>query len=347
MVQEFSLRLPPDRRAGNFGSVDGDSAAAMRYTEVRWRRSRGNFSPTSDKETVETASQLRRFAPGARVLPSRVPNLLVNGAPGSAAGWPPPSRRHNLREVIAPPRLMRQPDITVDELMEHVPAPDFPTAGILYGLDGCATRIRGDGRAAANPRAAFIRSRRRGTGVDRHHRIPSVEQVPPHRADGRAGCGGKEIEEISDLRDESDRDGGCGVVVELKKTRFEVVLNNLYKQTQMQTSFGVQLLAIVQKPPADDEPQGFSRSSSPSRRRSSPGEPCSCCASGGPRAHPPRIEDRPGPPRRGHQADPGVEGPRSQGSLVARFGLSEVQAQAILECGCSADRPGTGEDLQE
>ena len=256
---------------------------------------------------------------------------------------------HNLGEVIgALLALIGNPDITVDELMEHVPAPDFPTGGILYGLDGCATRTA-RARQRPDPRAGLHREGEEGgPGVDRRHRDPVPgEQVPPHRADGGAGQRNKEIEEISDLRDESDRDG-MRVVVELKKDAVaEVVLNNLYKQTQMQTSFGVQLLAIVQNRPRTmnlkEFPRGIPRLPG---RRSSPGGPCSCCGRRRPGAHPARAFDRPRPHRRGHPADPGLEGPeggegRPRGEVrpVGDPGPGDPRHAAA-----AADRAGARED---
>ncbi len=251
MVQEFSLRYPLIDGQGNFGSVDGDSAAAMRYTEVRMAKVAGELLSDLDKETVETIPNYDGSLQEPRVLPSRVPNLLVNGSAGIAVGMATSIPPHNLREVIgALLALIGNPDITVDELMGHVPAPDFPTGGILYGLDGVRDAYR-TGRGSVQIRArAFIEKSKKG---DRESIVVTEipYQVNKSRLIERMAelVRGKEIEEISDLRDESDRDG-MRVVVELKKDAVaEVVLNNLYKQTQMQTSFGVQLLAIVQNRP--------------------------------------------------------------------------------------------------
>src|SRR5512132_4059376 len=233
MVQDFSLRYPLIDGQGNFGSVDGDSAAAMRYTEVRMAKVAGELLSDLDKETVETLPNYDGSLQEPRVLPSRVPNLLVNGSAGIAVGMATSIPPHNL-----------------DELMEHVPAPDFPTGGILYGLDGVRDAYR-TGRGSVQIRArAFIEKAKKG---DRESIVVTEipYQVNKSRLIERMAelVRNKEIEEISDLRDESDRDG-MRVVVELKKDAVaEVVLNNLYKQTQMQTSFGVQLLAIVQNRP--------------------------------------------------------------------------------------------------
>lgn len=251
MVQEFSLRYPLVDGQGNFGSVDGDSAAAMRYTEVRMAKVAGELLSDLDKETVEMLPNYDGSLQEPRVLPSRVPNLLVNGSAGIAVGMATSIPPHNLGEVVgALLALIGNPDITVDELMEHVPAPDFPTGGILYGLDGVRDAYR-TGRGSVQIRArAFVEKAKRG---DRESIVITEipYQVNKSRLIERIAelVRDKEIEEISEVRDESDRDG-MRVVVELKKDAVsEVVLNNLYKQTQMQVSFGVQLLAIVQNRP--------------------------------------------------------------------------------------------------
>jgi DNA gyrase subunit A len=251
MVQEFSLRCPLADGQGNFGSVDGDSAAAMRYTEVRLAKIAAELLSDLDKETVETVPNYDGSLTEPRVLPARIPNLLVNGSAGIAVGMATSIPPHNLGEVLdALLALIANPEITVDELMDHIPAPDFPTGGILYGLENVADAYR-TGRGSVQIRArAFIEKAKKG---DREsiviteipyqvNKARMIEKIADLARD-------KEIEEISDIRDESDRDG-MRVVVELKKDAVaEVVLNNLYKQTQMQTSFGVQLLSIVQNQP--------------------------------------------------------------------------------------------------
>jgi len=251
MVQEFSLRCPLADGQGNFGSVDGDSAAAMRYTEVRLAKIASELLSDLDKETVETVPNYDGSLTEPRVLPARIPNLLVNGSSGIAVGMATSIPPHNLGEVLdALLALISNPEITVDKLMEHIPAPDFPTGGILYGLEGVREAYR-TGRGSVQIRArAFIEKAKKG---DRESIV--ITEIPYQVNKARLIekiadlARNKEIEEISDIRDESDRDG-MRVVVELKKdTVSEVVLNNLYKQTQMQTSFGVQLLAIVQNQP--------------------------------------------------------------------------------------------------
>jgi DNA gyrase subunit A len=251
MVQDFSLRYPLVDGQGNFGSVDGDSAAAMRYTEIRMAKIASELLSDLDKETVETVPNYDGSLTEPRVLPARIPNLLVNGSAGIAVGMATSIPPHNLGEVLdALVALIANPEITVDELMECIPAPDFPTGGILYGLEGVREAYR-TGRGSVQIRArAFIEKAKKG---DRESIV--ITEIPYQVNKARLIekiadlARNKEIEEISDIRDESDRDG-MRVVVELKKdTVPEVVLNNLYKQTQMQTSFGVQLLAIVQNQP--------------------------------------------------------------------------------------------------
>ncbi|MDA8121210.1 MAG: DNA gyrase subunit A [Deltaproteobacteria bacterium] len=251
MVQDFSLRYPLIDGQGNFGSVDGDSAAAMRYTEVRMAKIAGELLSDLDKDTVETVPNYDGSLQEPRVLPARIPTLLINGSSGIAVGMATSIPPHNLGEVLdALLDLIANPEVTIDELMERIPAPDFPTGGILYGLDGVREAYR-TGRGSVQIRArAFIEKMKKG---DRESIV--ITEIPYQVNKARLIekiadlVREKQIEEISDIRDESDRDG-MRVVVELKKDAVsEVVLNNLYKQTQMQTSFGVQLLAIVQNRP--------------------------------------------------------------------------------------------------
>ena len=251
MVQEFSLRCPLVDGQGNFGSVDGDSAAAMRYTEVRLAKIASELLSDLDKETVETVPNYDGSLSEPRVLPARIPNLLVNGSSGIAVGMATSIPPHNLGEVLdALLALIANPEVTIEELMRFIPAPDFPTGGILYGLDNVRDAYL-TGRGSVQIRArAFIEKAKRG---DRESIV--ITEIPYQVNKARLIekiadlARDKEIEEISDIRDESDREG-MRVVVELKKDAVaEVVLNNLYKQTQMQTSFGVQLLSIVQNQP--------------------------------------------------------------------------------------------------
>ncbi|MCL1926429.1 MAG: DNA gyrase subunit A [Syntrophorhabdaceae bacterium] len=251
MVQEFSLRYPLVDGQGNFGSVDGDSAAAMRYTEVRMAKVTAELLSDLDKETVETAPNYDGSLQEPRVLPSRIPNLLINGSAGIAVGMATSIPPHNLGEVIgALLELIANSDVTIDKLMEHIPAPDFPTGGILYGIGGVREAYR-TGRGSVQIRArAFVEKAKKG---DRESIIITEipYQVNKARLIERVAelVRDKELEEVTDIRDESDRDG-MRVVVELKKDAVaEIVLNKLYKSTQMQVSFGVQLLAIVQNRP--------------------------------------------------------------------------------------------------
>ncbi len=251
MVQDFSLRYPMVDGQGNFGSVDGDSAAAMRYTEVRMSKIAGEMLSDIDKQTVEMGPNYDGSLDEPKVLPARIPNLLVNGSAGIAVGMATSIPPHNLGEVLdALMALIANPAVTIDELMAFVPAPDFPTGGILYGLENVREAYR-TGRGSVQIRArAIIEKMKKG---DREHIVISelpfqvnkarlIEKIADLVRD-------KSIEEISDIRDESDRDG-MRVVVELKRDAVsEVVLNKLYKQTQMQTSFSVQFLAIVQNRP--------------------------------------------------------------------------------------------------
>jgi len=251
MVQEFSLRYPLVDGQGNFGSVDGDSAAAMRYTEVRMAKVTDELLSDLDKETVETAPNYDGSLQEPRVLPARIPNLLINGSAGIAVGMATSIPPHNLGEVIgALLELIADPDVTIDRLMEYIPAPDFPTGGILYGIDGVREAYR-TGRGSVQIRArAFVEKAKKG---DRESVVITEipYQVNKARLIERIAelVREKELDEVTDVRDESDRDG-MRVVVELKRDAVaEIVLNRLYKSTQMQVSFGVQLLAIVQNRP--------------------------------------------------------------------------------------------------
>ncbi len=251
MVQDFSLRYPMVDGQGNFGSVDGDSAAAMRYTESRMSKIAGEMLSDIDKQTVEMGPNYDGSLEEPKVLPARIPNLLINGSAGIAVGMATSIPPHNLGEVLdALLALIANPAVTIDELMAFVPAPDFPTGGILYGLENVREAYR-TGRGSVQIRArAIIEKMKKG---DREHIVISelpfqvnkarlIEKIADLVRD-------KSIEEISDIRDESDRDG-MRIVIELKRDAVsEVVLNNLFKQTQMQTSFTVQFLAIVQNRP--------------------------------------------------------------------------------------------------
>ncbi|MGD0337335.1 MAG: DNA gyrase subunit A [Bacteroidota bacterium] len=246
MAQEFSLRYPLVDGQGNFGSVDGDSPAAMRYTEARLSRIAEEMLKDLEKDTVNFTPNFDETLKEPTVLPSLLPNLIVNGTSGIAVGMTTNIPPHNLAEVIdGLIALIKDPEITNDKLMRFIKAPDFPTGGIIYGYDGVKDAYRtGRGRIIVRARATI-----ETTKNDRQNII--ITEIPYQV--NKAGLiekiaelvREKKIEDISDIRDESDRDG-MRVVVELKReATAEVVLNNLYKHTQMQTTFGVIMLALV------------------------------------------------------------------------------------------------------
>ncbi|MDT8435404.1 MAG: DNA gyrase subunit A [Gemmatimonadota bacterium] len=246
MVQGFSLRYPLVDGQGNFGSIDGDGAAAYRYTEARLAPLATEMLADIEKSTVDFSMNFDDRLEEPRVLPSLPPNLLINGSSGIAVGMATNIPPHNLREVIdACEHLIADPDATVADLMEHVRGPDFPTAGLVYGLDGIQDAYeKGRGRIVIRARAHF---EERPNGGDRIvvSEIPFmvnksrlVEQIAQLVRDRRT-------EDIADLRDESDRDG-IRIVVDLKRDAIpQIVLNQLFKHTQMQSTFGVIMLALV------------------------------------------------------------------------------------------------------
>mgnify|MGYP006287158685 CR=1 FL=1 len=252
MAQPFSMRYPLVDGQGNFGSVDGDPAAAMRYTEIRLRRlAEEMLGDDIGKETVDWAPNYDGSLEEPLVLPAAFPNLLVNGSSGIAVGMATNIPPHNLRECIdATIHLIRNPEADLAELMQLLPGPDFPTGGYILGRRGIAEAYA-TGRGIVQMRArATIEEAERGTrDVIIVHELPYqvnkarlVEQIA-------ALVHGKRLEGIADLRDESDRDG-IRVVVELKRDAVpEVVLNNLFKLTQMQTTFGIILLAVLNNQP--------------------------------------------------------------------------------------------------
>ena len=251
MAQDFSLRYPLIDGQGNFGSVDGDSAAAMRYTECRLQKIANELTADIEKETVDFAPNYDGKELEPTVLPSRLPNLLVNGSSGIAVGMATNIPPHNLTEVVnACLALLANPAITLDELIEIVPAPDFPTAGIIYGLEGVREGYRtGRGRVV-------IRARTHVEDIGKGERQAIIVDEIPYQVNKanlliRIGelVREKRIEGISDLRDESDK-SGMRVVIELKRGEVaEIVLNNLYKLTQLQDSFGMNMVALVDNQP--------------------------------------------------------------------------------------------------
>ncbi len=252
MAQDFAMRYPLVDGQGNFGSIDGDSPAAMRYTEVRLTRlAEEMIREDIDKETVEWAANYDGSESEPLVLPARVPNLLVNGSSGIAVGMATNIPPHNLGEVVDALNLViDNPDATLRELMAVLPGPDFPTAGFIHGLTGIHSAYS-SGRGIIQVRArAAIETQARG---DRQAIVVTEipYQVNKARLIERMAelIREKKIEGVSDLRDESDRDG-IRIVLEVKRGEVpEVILNSLYKMTQMQTTFGIILLAIVDNQP--------------------------------------------------------------------------------------------------
>ena len=252
MAQDFSLRYPLIDGQGNFGSVDGDNAAAMRYTECRLQKIANELLADIDKETVDFVPNYDGKEQEPAVLPSRLPNLLVNGSSGIAVGMATNIPPHNLTEVVnACLALLGKPGITLDELIEIVPAPDFPTAGIIYGIEGVREGYRtGRGRVV-------MRARTHVEDIGKGERQAIIVDEIPYQVNKanlliRIGelVRDKKLEGISDLRDESDK-SGMRVVIELKRGEIaEIVLNNLYKLTQLQDSFGMNMVALV-----DDQPR--------------------------------------------------------------------------------------------
>ncbi|MBW2038377.1 MAG: DNA gyrase subunit A [Deltaproteobacteria bacterium] len=251
MSQDFSLRYPLVQGQGNFGSVDGDSAAAMRYTEVRLTRLAHELLADIDKDTVDFGPNYDDSLQEPLLLPAPFPNLLVNGSAGIAVGMATNIPPHNLVEVIdAIVAQIEDPRITIEELMEFIPGPDFPTGSIIYGKEGIRAAYQ-TGKGVIHLRARALVEKQKGE----RDRIIITEipyQVNKARLVEKIALlmQEKRIEGISEVRDESDRDG-MRIVLELKKDEVaEVVLNQLYKLTQMQVSFGIILLAIVDNRPS-------------------------------------------------------------------------------------------------
>jgi DNA gyrase subunit A len=251
MAQTFSLRYPLIDGQGNFGSVDGDNAAAMRYTECRLEKITDQIISDIDKETVDFVPNYDGKEQEPTVLPSRIPNLLVNGSSGIAVGMATNIPPHNLSEIVtACLALLDNAEITVDELIEHVPAPDFPTAGIIYGTEGVREGYRsGRGRVV-------IRARTRVEDLDKGNRQAIIVDELPYQVGGdqvlkRIGelVNDKKLEGISELRNESDKKG-MRLVIELKRGEVaDIILNNLFKLTQLQDSFGMNMVALVDNQP--------------------------------------------------------------------------------------------------
>jgi len=252
MAQDFSLRYMLVDGQGNFGSIDGDNAAAMRYTEVRMARIGHELLADIDKETVDFGPNYDGSEQEPLIMPARIPNLLINGSSGIAVGMATNIPPHNLNEVIdACLALLRNPDMSIDELIDIIQAPDFPTAGIIYGVSGVREGYQtGRGRVVMRGRTHFEDIK---GSADRQAII--IDELP-YQVNKRSLLekvgelvNDKKIEGISDLRDESDK-SGMRVVIELKRNEVpEVVLNCLYKQTQLQDTFGMNMVALVDGQP--------------------------------------------------------------------------------------------------
>ena len=251
MAQDFSLRYPLVDGQGNFGSIDGDSAAAMRYTEIRMEKIAHDLLADLDKETVDFSPNYDGTEHIPDVMPTRIPNLLVNGSSGIAVGMATNIPPHNLNEVIgAAIALLDNPDMDIDGLMEHIQGPDFPTAAIINGKAGIVQAYKtGRGRIYMRAKAEVIENEKSGKQTIIVSEIPYqlnksklIEKIAELVKE-------KKIEGITELRDESDKDG-LRIVIELRKGEMgDVVLNNLYAQTQMQSVFGINMVALVEGQP--------------------------------------------------------------------------------------------------
>lgn len=251
MAQDFSMRHMLVDGQGNFGSVDGDNAAAMRYTEIRLAKVAHELLADLDKETVDFGPNYDGSEKEPLVLPTRLPNLLVNGSGGIAVGMATNIPPHNLNEVVdACLHLLRHPDADIDALMEFVPAPDFPTAGIIYGISGVKEGYRtGRGKVVMRAKCHF-------EDIDRGQRQAIIVDELPYQVNKKTLqermaelVHEKKLEGISHIQDESDK-SGMRLVIELKRGEVpEVVLNNLYKQTQLQDTFGMNMVALVNGQP--------------------------------------------------------------------------------------------------
>jgi len=251
MAQDFSMRHMLVDGQGNFGSVDGDNAAAMRYTEIRLAKIAHEMLGDIDKDTVDFGPNYDGSEKEPLVLPSRLPNLLINGSGGIAVGMATNIPPHNLNEVVdACLHLLRNPEASIDELMEIVPAPDFPTGAIIYGMTGVKDGYRtGRGRVVMRAKCHF-------EDIDKGQRQCIVVDELPYQVNKKTLqermaelVHEKKIEDISHIQDESDK-SGMRLVIELKRGAVpEVVLNNLYKQTQLQDTFGMNMVALIDGQP--------------------------------------------------------------------------------------------------
>jgi DNA gyrase subunit A len=251
MAQDFSLRYMLVDGQGNFGSVDGDNAAAMRYTEVRMARIGHQLLEDIDKETCDFGPNYDGSEQEPLILPARIPNLLINGSAGIAVGMATNIPPHNLNEVVdGCLSLLANPEMTIDELIDIIPAPDFPTAAFIYGVSG----VR-DGYHTGRGRVV-MRARTHIEDMEKGNKQAIIVDELPYQVNKRTLLekvaelvNEKKIEGISNIQDESDK-SGMRVVIELKRDVMpEVVLNNLYKQTQLQDTFGMNMVALVDGQP--------------------------------------------------------------------------------------------------
>ena len=251
MAQDFSLRYPLVDGQGNFGSIDGDPPAAMRYTEVRMKKIAHELLADIDKDTVNYVPNYDGSLNMPEVFPAKLPNLLVNGGSGIAVGMATNIPPHNLHEVVdGIIHLIQNPKATLKEIMKFVPGPDFPTGGYLFGQDGIKSAYE-TGKGSIKLRARAMIERGKHKERDRVVITEIPYQVNKSRLLQNIAdlVNSKKIEGIADIRDESDRDG-MRIVIEVKKGEIpEVVMNNLYKHTSLQVSFGIIFLAIVEKQP--------------------------------------------------------------------------------------------------
>jgi DNA gyrase subunit A len=251
MAQDFSLRYTLVDGQGNFGSVDGDNAAAMRYTECRLDKIASEILADIEKDTVDFVPNYDGKEKEPSVLPAKIPNLLINGSSGIAVGMATNIPPHNLTEVInGALHVLSHPHATIDELIEIIPAPDFPTAGIIYGVTGVRDGYRtGRGRLVMRAKTHFEEFGKEG-------RTPIIVDELPYQVNKKSLLEriaelvrDKKLEGISDIRDESDK-SGMRVVIELKRNEVaEVVLNNLFKHTTLQDTFGMNMVALVDGQP--------------------------------------------------------------------------------------------------
>ena len=252
MAQHFSLRYMLVDGQGNFGSVDGDNAAAMRYTEVRMAKIGHQLLEDIDKETCDFGPNYDGSEQEPLILPARIPNLLINGSSGIAVGMATNIPPHNLNEVVEGClQLLKNPNLDIEALMQFIPAPDFPTAGIIYGVSGVREGyLTGRGRVVMRARTHFENFEKGGA------REAIIVDELPYQVNKKTLLekiaelvNEKKIDGITEIRDESDKDG-MRVVIELRRGEVpEVILNNLYKQTQLQDTFGMNMVALVDGQP--------------------------------------------------------------------------------------------------